>query len=305
MDKSQSLFDKIRKRYGNVEPEAIEAILTPILIPIVGLDKTIIKLQGQTHWRASFTIEINESWAPLMQRGTTGKFVPKSYTDGGVWREICKGRIIDVDWGTRKANGEIYVGKKKTDLDAAVQELQIGDYLEIDQFGASAKVLSSLAEYYLAKMAKEQGFRLLRMPEDTAKHLGTYFNYDFEFEKNNIRKKVEVKSLWGTNTNYARLIHSTTTKPNGPENTWTEEQRKNYYPTSSCKYATQDIFAVNLFLRTGNIRDFAFARSVSIANKAYGLPFAEQFPDHVNQNPICEVGNGSWFATLDDVWFLD
>jgi hypothetical protein len=260
MDNSKGLFDKIRKRYGNVEPEALEAILTPILIPIVKLDKNIEKFKGQTHWRASFTIDIDEKWAPLMQRGTTGKFVPASYTKGGVWREICKGRIIDVDWKKKKAHGEIYVGKKKADLDDAVKELSVGDYLEIDQFGASAKILSSLAEYYLAKLAKEQGFKLLRMPEDTAKHLGTYYNYDFEFEKNNIVKKVEVKSLWGTNTNYARLIHSTTARPKGPENKWTADQKRSYYATSSCKFSTQDIFAVNLFLRTGNIREFAFAR---------------------------------------------
>lgn len=46
------------------------------------------------------------------------------------------------------------------------------------------------------------------MPEDCAKHLGTYYNYDFEFEKNGITKKVEVKSIWGTDTRFARLIHS-------------------------------------------------------------------------------------------------
>lgn len=304
MDNSKALLDRIRKRYGNIEPEALEAILTPVLIPVIDIDKNIVKLQGQTHWRASFVINIEDAWAPLMQRGTTGKFVPASYTDGGVWREICKGRIIDVDWVAKKAYGEVYVGKKKTDLSDAVKELNVGDFLEIDQFGASAKILSSLAEYYLAKLAKEQGFKLLRMPEDTAKHLGAYYNYDFEFEKNGITKKIEVKSLWGTNTNYARLIHSTTSKPKGPENTWTAEQKRNYYPTSSCKFATQDIFAVNLFLRTGNIREFAFARSVSIADKPYGLPYAEQYPEHVNQNPICEIGNGSWFATLDEVWNL-
>jgi len=305
MDDSKSLFDKIRKRYGDVEPEALEAILTPILIPITELDKTVIKLKGQSHWRASFTIEIHDIWAPLMMRGTTGKFVPASYAAGGSWREICKGRIIDVDWNNQKVYGEVYVGKKKSDLEEAVKELAIGDFLEIDQFGASAKILSSLAEYYLAKIAKEQGYKLVRMPEDTAKHLGTYFNYDFEFEKDGSRKKIEVKSLWGTNTNYARLIHSTTSKPKGDSKNWTEEQIKNYYPTSSCKFATQDIFAVNLFLRTGNIRDFAFARSVSMSFKKYGLPFAEHFLDHVNQNPRCTIGDGTWFGNLDEVWNLD
>src|SRR5690606_22116330 len=114
----------------------------------------------------------------------------------------------------------------------------------------------------------------------------------------------EVKSLWGTNTSYARLIHSTTSKPKGPANLWTPEQKRSYYPTSSCKFTTQDIFAVNLFLRTGNIREFAFARSVSNANKKYGLPYVREYPEHVNQNPLCEIGDGSWFGSLDEVWNL-
>ena len=126
------------------------------------------------------------------------------------------------------------------------------------------------------------------MPEDMAQHIGTYRNYDFEVEKKGVRKKVEVKSLWGTNTKFARLIHS---KTDG-------------YPTSSCKFATQDFFAVSLFLRTGRIQDFAFARSVPKNVKLYGLPRAGKFPAHVNQNPPCAVGDGTWFGSLDEVWNL-
>lgn len=80
------------------------------------------------------------------------------------------------------------------------------------------------------------------------------------------------------------------------------EQRRTYYPTSSCKFSTQDIFAVNLFLRTGKITDFAFAKSISIANDPHGLQYAEEYPDHVNQNPICKVDNRTWFSTIDEVW---
>ena len=143
------------------------------------------------------------------------------------------------------------------------------------------------------------------MPEDMARHLGAYANFDFKFERADVVKKVEVKSAWGTNTEYARLIHSTTKRPSGPERSWTAEQRKNYYPTSSCKFETQDIFAVSLFLRTGSIRDFAFARSVPDDEKPYGLPRAENHPEHVNQNPSCTVGDGTWFPNIDDVWDLE
>ena len=140
----------------------------------------------------------------------------------------------------------------------------------------------------MVEVLKSAGYTVRRMPEDMAQHIGTYLNYDFEVEKNGVRKKVEVKSLWGTNTKFARLIHS---KTDG-------------YPTSSCKFATQDFFAVSLFLRTGRIQDFAFARSVPKDIKPYGLPRAGKFPDHVNQNPPCVPGDGTWFGSLGEVWNL-
>lgn len=129
---------------------------------------------------------------------------------------------------------------------------------------------------------------LSECPKTWQNTCGIYKNYDFEVSKLGATKRLEVKSLWGTDTRYARLIHSL-----GRD-----------YPTSSCKFATQDFFAVSLFLRTGGIRDFAFARSVSSADQLHGLPPAEKYPAHVNQNPLCEIGNGSWFETLDEVWRL-
>jgi len=303
MDNIQEFYDRIKKRYGDIEPEALEAVLSPIVIPIHQIDKTIYKETGQSHWKAKFTIRIEDDWSHVMQRGMTGKFVPQKYVEqNGVWREICKGRIVTTDFDNNIAEGEIYVGSSKRQLGIAVDTLTTDDYLEIDQYGASAKVLSSLAEYYLAKHAETKGYIVRRMPEDTARHLGTYYNYDFEFEKNGITKKIEAKSIWGTNTDYARLIHSTTSKPKGPEHLWTPEQKKTYYPTSSCKFETQDIFAINLFLRTGNVKDFAFAKSVSIADSPNGLPFAAKYPKHVNQNPICTIDNKTWFSTIDEVW---
>ena len=109
-------------------------------------------------------------------------------------------------------------------------------------------------------------------------------------------KKVEIKSLWGTNTRYARLIHG--------KSTGNDSGKSNYYATSSCKFATQDIFAVSLFLRTGDIASFAFARSIPKDVASYGLPRTTQFPDYVNQNPECEIGDGTWFATIEEVWNL-
>jgi hypothetical protein len=285
----EKLFEMLTSRYKGADPQAIVRVLSPILIPIHSLDKSIIKLPKQSHPRASFTIRIDETNQELIIRGRTGKFVPREYVEGGLWKEIAKGRIIDVDDKAGIATGEVYTGGTRKKLERALSELSENDYLEIDQYGAAAKVLSGLVEYSLSKIARESGYIVRRMPEDIARHLGVYYHYDFEFEKKGVVKKVEVKSLWGTNTEYARLIHSKTRD----------------YLTSSCKFDTQDIFAVSLFLRTGDIRDFAFARSVPNTIKPYGLPSASNYPDYVHQNPSCNIGDGTWFATIDEVWKLD
>ena len=284
-----ALFQRITRRYGGIDSEGLEKVLCPILIPIHTLDKTIFKVPGQSHYRATFAVQIQDAWKELMQRGRTGKFVPKTYIQGGVWQEIAKGRILEVKADVGIVEGEVYAGGTKAELERALKILTIDDYLEIDRYGSAAKVLSGLVEYSLSRTAVESGYNVRRMPEDMAKHLGEYYHYDFEFERDGVVERVEVKSLWGTNTKYARLIHS---KTKG-------------YPTSSCKFSTQDIFAVSLFLRTGNIRDFAFARSVSKFEKPYGLPTASGYPDHVHQNPICEIGDGTWFGSIDEVWDLD
>lgn len=288
---AEKVLSMLTRRYGRIDQKALIAILCPALIPIDTLDRRIYKERGRAHYRAGFSLRITEQNEHLMQKGRTGKFVPKSYVEGSVWNELAKGRLLEIDWSHRIAHGEVYIGSssRKADLEEAVTLLTEDDYLEVDQFGASAKVLSSLVEYAFAAEAKKEGFIVRRMPEDTAKHVGEYYHYDYEIECDGSVKKVEVKSLWGTNTQYARLIRSKT-KDN---------------PTSSYRFDTQDIFAVNLFLRTGSVYDFAYARSVPVDEKPYGLPRATKYPTHVNQNPPCSIGDGSWFGTLQEVCDLD
>jgi hypothetical protein len=296
----------LTRRY-KAEPEALVAVLCPLLVPIHTLDKRIFIVEGQTHARASFTVQVNHETSGVLVRGRTGKFVPASYGCGEPgWREIAKGRIIDLDAATGIAQGEIYLGfgGEEEDLEAAIADLNENDFLEIDQYGVAAKALSGLSEYYLVENLKSLGFHVVRMPEDMAAHLGSYRNFDFIVERDGIKKRLEVKSLWGTNTAFARLIHSRTTKPEGEPITWTTQQKANYYPTSSCKFATQDFFAVSMFLRTGNIKDFAFARSVPRDIRSYGLPRSKKYPEHVSQNPSCNIGDGTWFATIEEVWDL-
>lgn len=285
----QELFSRLTKRYGLVDPEALLKVLVPLHVPIQTLDKQIFRVPGQKHWRASFTVELNERSRSILAPGRTGKFVSKGHVKGvEPWSEICKGRVLKIDPSRAVAEGEVYVGSNKKGLEKALEALTCDDYLEIDQFGASAKVLSSLTEAALATVLEEEGYEVLRMPEDMAKHIDHYANYDFQATRNGVTKKIEVKSIWGTDTRFARLIHS-----KGEE-----------YLTSSCKFATQDFFAVSLFLRTGNIRDFAFARSVPIDVAPYGLPRAGKFPDYVNQNPLCEIGDGTWVSDLSQIWNL-
>lgn len=289
MDHNQFVRD-ITRRYGGASLEALEKIMVPKLIPIKEIDFTIFKVEGQKHYRATFNVEITEDIEGLLQLGRTGKFVPRSFFEGGPWYEICKGRIIEVNEEAGIAVGEIYTGSNsKKALETAITNLTTNDFLEIDQFGAAAKILSGLVENALVDIAKSDGYKVRRMPEDVARHLRAYYNYDFEFSKDGVTKKIEVKSLWGTNTRYARLIHSL----------------GNGYETSSCKFETQDIFAVSLFLRTGNINDFAFARSVSEFDKSYGLPSATNYINYVHQNPVCMIGDGKWYATIDEVWELE
>ena len=303
---SEQAMQLLTRRY-TAEPEALIAVLCPLLLPIHTLDKEIFTEGGQTHARASFSVKVTHETSGVLVRGRTGKFVPASYGTGEPgWREIAKGRIIDVDATTGIASGEVYLGfgGAADALEAAIADLNDKDFLEIDQYGVAAKALSGLSEYYLVANLKAHGFDVVRMPEDMAAHLGTYMNFDFIVERNAVKKRLEVKSLWGTNTAFARLIHSTTTRPPGDPTTWTEQQKANYYPTSSCKFATQDFFAVSMFLRTGNIQEFAFARSVPRDVQPHGLPRVRKYPEHVSQNPSCTIGNGSWFPTIDEVWNL-
>lgn len=297
----------LTRRY-QADSEALISVLCPMLLPIHTLDKTVHTVPGQTHARASFTLRITEENYGVLVRGRTGKFVPAGYGSGEPgWREIAKGRIIAVDEAAGIASGEVYLGfgGNENELAEAILQLTEDNFLEIDQYGIAAKALSGLSEYYLAHSLKAAGYRIFRMPEDMAAHLGAYKNFDFIVEKGGIRKRLEVKSLWGTNTRFARLIHSTTTKPKGLPEDWTPQQKLNYYPTSSCKFATQDFFAVGLFLKTGNVAEFAFARSVPRSDEhPYGLPVARKYPEHMGQNPLCRIGDGTWFATLDEVWDL-
>ena len=278
--------------------------MAPALVKVTAVGKRVERapaVPGRTGpWVATFRVEIPPGEEPFLTRGRTGKFVPSAYVNGTApWREIAKGRILHTPTlGDRETSGEIYVGSagSKTRLVEIVSsQLTPGAYLEIDRYGATAKITSALVEASFVDHARSHGFTVRRMPEDVAKHIAEYFNYDFQIERDGKTARVEVKSLWGTDTTKARLIRSL-----GPDT-----------PTSSCRFDSQDIFAVSRFLRTGDLNDWAFCRSVSdIVDPKWGLPVArkrqggEPIPDHVTQNPPVDdpPQTPPWFTDVDAVF---
>ena len=63
-------------------PEALIAVLCPLLVPIHTLDKKVFIAPGQAHARASFTVKVNGETRGVLVRGRTGKFVPAAYGGG-------------------------------------------------------------------------------------------------------------------------------------------------------------------------------------------------------------------------------
>ena len=54
---ASDFINLLKKRYGDITNDALISVLSPQLIELHTLDKTCIKLDGQKHWRASFTLK--------------------------------------------------------------------------------------------------------------------------------------------------------------------------------------------------------------------------------------------------------
>jgi hypothetical protein len=293
--RARQLVEKLLRRFKGATFEMLEQVLLPLEAPITKVDRTLRKV-GK-HKAGTFEIA-QGSEHPTLTRGRSGKVVPRAFADRTAdWKELIKARIHDAKEGF--ASGELHYAARE--LADRLARVNVGDILEIDRYGITAKLESALTEAALVAHALERGYAVTRLPEDIARHLGEYYDCDFLFERKGVKKRVESKSLWGTDTSKARLIHSVGGR----------------YETSSCKFATQDIFAVNLWLRSGCVTDIAFARSVlKDDSHPYGLPPATKrrkkgekgpkviLPDYVGQNPECHIGDGVWYGSIDDVWNL-
>jgi hypothetical protein len=227
-------------------------------------------------------------WCPfygVLVRGRTGKFVPAGYGSGEPgWREIAKGRITIVDSNAGTAEGEVYLGfvGDEASLAEAIAQLSADDFLEIDQYGISAKALSGLTEYYLVRDLKTRGYRVLRMP-DMAGHLGSYKNFDFVLEKDGLSRSLEVKSLWGTNTKFARLIHSLTAKPKGPPKPGRLSRKLIITPRA----------AVNSQRKISLPSACFCERGISLSSPSLVRCQRTSSSTACGQNPLCRIGDGN------------
>lgn len=295
-DRAIALVRFLLHRYRGATLKMLEQVLKPMYIEITWRDVEEAIQKFDSEWAIKFRVE-QGSEIGYIETGVSGKIVPGEYVRGDApWRELAKARIHSST--DESAEGELHSGAKKGGRRRFVERIKLvesGDYLEIDSYGVTSKLESALTEAAFVIAAEAAGYTVRRMPESKAKHLGEKQHYDFLVEKNGIVKRVEVKSLWGSDTSKARLIHT----------------KGGRWITSSCRFEDQDIFAVNLWLRTGYITDIAYAHSVLRDEQhSYGLPCASRrdrmpIPEHVHQNPGLQIGDGTWFATLNEVWDLD
>lgn len=290
---SKKTIDLLLQRFGGATPEMLDRVLTPYRLRLV---KITTEPVGPRKTRTLFKAEVPKEVWTTFEEGTTGKVVPQGFVEGDApWKEVIKGRILNSL--PDHVEGELYFDSAR--LNSVLAEVKCGDYLEIDPFGVTSKIESALCEAALFLQAQEHGFKVTRMPENVAKHVGTQNHFDFRLEKGSVIYRVELKSLWGTDTTKARLIH-TVSRDGGGKNSTREDRQ--VWATSSCRFKDQDIFAVAMWLRTGRITDFAFALSASQDDsKEWGLPKVPDHPEHVTQNPpIPTPPSGPWTSDLNE-----
>jgi hypothetical protein len=290
-----SISEFLKHRFRGADEASLRRVLNPHQLEIVRIGGPHLpSTRSSIGFLAKFP---DDAWAPF-EVGTTGKVVPRGHVLGGdPWKELLKGRILGTDG--ELAVGELYFEPAARFKDA-ITKVKEGDFLEIDPFGVTSKIESALCEASLFAFAQSKGFDVKRMPENMAMHLGTQKYYDFEITKGDKLYRVELKSLWGTNTQMARLIHTVSKDKGKGKNSARED--KQVWTTSSCRFKDQDIFAVGMWLRTGFITDFRFAVSCPKSDSEWGLPPVPKHPKHVTQNPVVlDSDSVEWSEDLDEI----
>jgi len=272
----------------------LRRVLTPYRLVITDIGK--IQRKGALEFAPFVATVPDDVWSAL-EAGVSGKVVPAEFVSGTAsWRELVKARIHLAD--DSRAQGELHLAGSEGRFKKALLEVKVGDLIEIDPFGVTSKIESALTEATFFFNARSLGWRVTRMPENVAMHLGTQNYYDFRLEKEREAVRVELKSLWGTDTTKARLIHTKSGEGTGKNKNRPDRQ---VWRTSTCRFQDQDIFAVNMWLRTGRVTDFAYALSLPVGlHPTLGLPASQEFPEHVIQNPrISDPPTSPWTSDLE------
>lgn len=290
------VIDDLLRRYQGATPEIIERVLTPYRFEITYIDKE--PKRAKSHQYVDFEAKVpSDLWSEL-EIGLSGKVVSKEYVSGSAgWKELAKARIRSCADGTIK--GELHLPGKGRFVQALTQ-IKLGDFVEIDPFGVTSRLESALVEAAFFTIAKAAGWNATRMPENVAMHFGTQNYYDFRLKKEKELIRVELKSLWGTDTTQCRLIHTKSREGGKGKNKARSDRQR--WRSSSCRFHDQDLFAVSLWLRTGRITDFAYAVSIPISLDAtYGLPANKVYAEHVTQNiPIADTPKRPWTSDFNE-----
>ncbi len=283
------------RRFKGATPEMLERVLTPYRLPIMKVGTEVKK--SKNHRYIEFEAQVPaDVWSEL-EMGSSGKVVPKEYVDGSAdWKELLKARVRECRDGV--IFGDLHLPGSGR-LEAGRKLVKIGDFIEVDPFGVTSKMESALVEAAFFTMSRDQGWIATRMPENVAMHFGTQNYYDFRLKKGLEIVRVELKSLWGTDTTQCRLIH-TKSRADGTGKNSSRLDRQ-VWRSSSCRFHDQDIFAVNLWLRTGSITDFAYAVSIPRdIDPECGLPATKKYPEHVVQNIlVADPPSGIWTPDLN------
>lgn len=291
----RDVIAELVRRFRGATPEMIDRVLTPYRFPITKIGSEVKR--AKSHRYVEFEASIpTDVWSEL-ETGSSGKVVPKEYVEGtSDWKELLKARVHTCRDG--RICGELHLPGSGR-FGTAREIVKVGDYVEIDPFGVTSKVESALVEAAFFTICRDRGWIATRMPENVAMHFGTQNYYDFRLKKGSEIIRVELKSLWGTDTTQCRLIHTKSREGGTGKNAARADRQ--IWRSSSCRFHDQDIFAVNLWLRTGSIMDFAYAVSVpSDIDQDWGLPATRNYPEHVVQNIVVpDPPSGLWTPDLE------
>jgi hypothetical protein len=294
-DSTQGIIAELARRFKGGTPEMIYRVLTPYRFPITKIGSEVKCAKSHRYVEFEATIP-SDVWSEL-EMGSSGKVVPKEYVEGTAdWKELLKARVHSCADG--KICGELHLPGSGR-FASAREVVKIGDFVEIDPFGVTSKVESALVEAAFFTICRDRGWPATRMPENVAMHFGTQNYYDFRLKKNGEVVRIELKSLWGTDTTQCRLIHTKSREGRTGKNAARADRQ--IWRSSSCRFHDQDIVAVNLWLRTGSITDFAYAVSVpSDIDRDWGLPATRNYQEHVVQNiVVSDPPSGVWTPDLE------